>query len=126
MIVPFLVSLVVFCLLTVLVSWAWCKEDQGKCRATLLCTIVYATLVVGCALVIRHGAFGNPSSLGHRKYYEVLCVTRIGDKSTAVILRDGSGDIVPIMFTTRIEVNTNDLYILVSDDENNLNLAPIR
>jgi len=64
-----------------------------------------------------YGAFGRPFSLNETTYYHVLSVTPLGDKSTAVILRNGEGKTVPIEFTTPVVADTNGLYTVVSSND---------
>ena len=87
---------------------------------------IFVMVIVTTNLVVRnYGAFGNPAMLTNQNApFRVLSVTRIDDRSTAIILRDRTGKVIPMMFHSSIMADTNGFYNVVNNgiDDDNLEL----
>ncbi len=107
-------------------SLSWQIEDknrEARIISYVIITLLVALLVGGT--VSNYGVLGNPRTLDRNIYYKVLGVAQIGEKSTAVILRDGSGKTIPIKFVTQIIANTNGFYRLDGSSYESYGLVPI-
>lgn len=96
---------------------------RGLCNATFLLLIA----VMISAYFHYYGVFGNPLSLKRgNHYHQVLSVRPLGDSSSAVILRNESGEIVPIIFYTLVPADANGLYTIEGSSFDTCKLVPIK